>query len=385
MTPRTAGVAGLGALDGFVARSIARKRSRSLREILAPYEKPDSRRSALQLAVTLVLYGLAWAALIRSVEVGYWLTAILALPAGGLATRLIILQHDCGHGSYFPSRRACDAVGRVVAALALTPYDHAKTIHAGHHAHSGDLDRRVGGDMPALTVSEYEARGWRGRLAYRLVRNPFAFMGVLIPLQLLALNRFPFYTPRSRTREWRSVWWTNAGLVAALTVVGLAAGAEGVARVVIVQCMIALYAGAISGWINHAQHQFEGAYWRRAGEWDFFDAGLRGSSWLDLPRPLRWLTASMGLHHVHHLSSRIPNYLLQRCHDENPELHAAHRIEPWESLKGLRLALWDEERGRLISFGERRRRAKGRGRAEPRRDRTAASEPSTAPSAAPSG
>ena len=345
-----------GALDTLLRNAISQKRGRA---ILAPYEGPDNRRSLLQLAVTLALYGLAWTVLLRSAEIGYWLTAIVAPPAAGLMVRLIIIQHDCSHGSYFTSQRVCDAVGRVVAGLALTPYDYAKRIHLAHHAHSGNLDKRVGGDVRTLTVAEYRGLGWRGRLAYRLQRNPWVTMGVLVAAQFLFVNRFPASAPRSWVRERRSVWWTDAALAAVLAGIWLAAGVERLVQVVIVQCMIALYAGAFSGLINHAQHQFEDAYWRRSGEWDFFEAGLRGSSWLALPKPLQWLTAGIGLHHVHHLSTRIPNYRLQRCHDENPTLWSAHRVTLRQALKALPLALWDERRGRLISFGEYRREYRG--------------------------
>ena len=345
-----------GALETLFRNAISQERGRA---VLAPYEGPDNRRSLLQLAITLALYGVAWTVLLRSAEVGYWLTAIVALPAAGLMVRLIIIQHDCSHGSYFTSRRVCDAVGRVVAGLALTPYDYAKRIHVAHHAHSGNLDKRVGGDVRTLTVAEYRVLGWWGRLAYRLQRNPWVTMGVLVPAQFLFVNRFPAPAPRSWAREWRSVWWTNAALAAALVGIWLAAGVERLVQVVIIQGMITLHAGAFSGLINHTQHQFEDAYWRRSGEWDFFEAGLRGSSWLALPKPLQWLTASIGLHHVHHLSTRIPNYRLQRCHDENPTLWSAHRVTLLQALKALHLALWDERRGKLISFGDYRREYRG--------------------------
>ena len=344
-----------GTLNRLIGAAISRKRRQSWAEILAPYERPDHRRSVLQLAETLALYGAMWAVLLESVEVGYWLTAIAALPAGVLMLRLIIIQHDCSHGSYFTSRRVCDAVGRIVATLALTSYGYTRKVHLAHHAHVGKLDIRLPGEIPTLTVAEYGASPWRRRLAYRLTRNPLVFMGVMIPIQFLLLNRFPARPPRFRTREWRSVWGTNAVLAAALAGVWLAFGAAQLGEVVLIQCLIAFFAGAPAAWLNHVQHQFEGVYRRRSGEWSFFDAGLHGSSWLALPKPLQWLTASIGLHHVHHLSTRIPNYRLQRCHDENPALWSAHRIGLRDGMKALNLALWDERRGKLISFREYRR------------------------------
>ena len=347
-----------GALNRLIGKSISRKRRKSWTEILAPYEKPDHRRSMQQLAVTLALYGVSWALLLRSVEASYWLTAIAAVPAAGLMLRLIMIQHDCSHGSYFTSRRACDAVGRFVAALALTPYDFTKKVHLAHHAHAGKLGIRQPGEIPTITTAQYRARPWPRRLAYRLSRNPLVFMGIMIPAQFLVLNRFPGRPPRSLDRGWRSVLWTNAALAAALAGIGLAFGAERLREVVLIQCMIAFFAGAAAAWLNHVQHQFEGVYRRRPGEWNFFDAGLHGSSWLALPKPLQWLTASIGLHHVHHLSTRIPNYRLQRCHDENPALQSAPRIGLRDGIRALKLALWDERSGKLISFGEYRRSLK---------------------------
>ena len=342
-----------GTLNRMIGAAVSRRRRKSWAAILAPYEKPDHRRSVQQLAVTLALYGAMWDVLLRSVEVGYWLTAIVALPAGGLMLRLIIIQHDCGHGSYFTSRRVCDVVGRLVATLALTPYDYTKKVHSAHHTHVGKLDISPPGEIRTLTVAEYGARPWWRRLAYRLSRTSLVFMGVMVPIQFLLLNRFP--RARSWTREWRSVWWTNAVLAAALAGIWLAFGAEQLREVVLIQCMIAFFAGAPAAWLNHVQHQFEGVYRRRSGEWSFWDAGLHGSSWLVLPKPLQWLTASIGLHHVHHLSPRIPNYRLQRCHDENPPLWSAHRIGLRDGMKALNLALWDEQREKLVSFGEYRR------------------------------
>ena len=344
-----------GTFDLLIRKAISKDSKAHWRAILAPYEGADNRRSALQLALTLVLYGVAWAVLLRSVEIGYWATAIVALPAAGLFVRLIVIQHDCGHGSYFTSRRVCDAVGHALAVLVLNPYGYWKTTHALHHADSGNLDSRKGGDILTLTVAEYAARGWKGRLAYRLIRNPVVMIGILVTVKFVVLNRFPIGIPRAWTRERRSVWQTNAVLVLVAAGIWLAAGVEILQHVLIIQGMIMLYGCAFAAGLNHVQHQFEGAYWRRSGEWDFVDAGLRGSSWLALPKPLQWLTASFGLHHVHHLSPRIPNYRLQRCHDENPELWSAHRLSLLEGLKGLNLALWDEGRRKLISFGEYRR------------------------------
>ena len=343
-----------GTLGQILDHAISQKHWKA---ILAPYEGADNRRSLLQLTVTLLLYAAAWAVLLWSVEVSYWLTAVVAAPAGGLMMRLFIIQHDCSHGSYFTSQRAANAVGSVIATLVLTPYEYMRSIHASHHAHSGNLDRSTVADIETLTVAEYRALGRRGRLQYRLVRNPLLLIGVLVTLQFLILHRLPRGEARPGTREWRSVWRTNAAIAVVLVGVWLVFGLQRLEQVLIIQGMLLLYAGPLGGWITHTQHQFEDAYWRRSGEWNYFEAGLRGASWLALPKPLQWLTANIGLHHVHHLSTRIPNYRLQRCHDENPELWSAHRITLRDGFKALNLALWDERRGKLISFGEYRRLA----------------------------
>ena len=341
-----------GTLGLILGHAISQKRWKT---ILAPYEGPDNLRSLLQVAVTLLLYATAWAVLLWSVEVSYWLTAVVAAPAAGLMMRLFVIQHDCSHGSYFTSQRAANAVGRVVAALVLTPYEYMRSVHAAHHAHSGNLDKSMVADIETLTVAEYRAQGRRGRLQYRLVRNPFLLIGVLTTLQFLVLHRLPRGMARFGTREWRSVWGTNAAIAVVLVGVWLVFGLHRLEQVLVIQGMLLLYGGPLGGWITHTQHQFEDAYWRRTGEWNYFEAGLRGASWLALPKPLQWLTANIGLHHVHHLSTRIPNYRLQRCHDENPELWSAHRITLRDAFKGLNLALWDERRNKLISFREYRR------------------------------
>ena len=341
-----------GTFNALVRQSFSRKLREHWKAALAKYERPDNRKASVQVALTVALYGAAWAVLLQTVEVGYWLTMALALPAGGLMVRLIGIRHDCGHGSFLTSRKAGDWIGRIVGTLTLSPYAHLNNIHVAHHSHLGNLDIRPGGDVPLLTLDEYVARPRLARLVYRCARNPLVYMGLMVPLQFLVINRFPGRARRSRKREWYSVFWTNAVLATIVIGIWLAFGAQRLVEVLIIQCMIILYGGAMAAWLQHTQHQFEDVYWRRSGEWDVYEAGLRGASWLDLPKPLQWLTASIGLHHVHHLNPRIPNYHLQRCHDENPELLSAHRTTLWEGLKGLNLALWDEQRRKMITFAQ---------------------------------
>lgn len=322
------------------------------RAILSPYFGPDHRRSAVQLVVTASLYAGSWALMLISLEVGYWLTLLLAVPTSAMLMRLFMIQHDCGHGSYFRSQKLADAVGFAIGVLALTPYHYWRKTHAIHHAHSGDLDLRTFGDISTKTVEEYEAMSRLQRLGYRIYRNPFVLFGPGAAFHFLVKHRFPWDIPRRWKREWRSVWWTNAALAGLLAAAWATTGLD---RFLLVQLPVTLFACALGVWLFYVQHQFEEAYWHWHEDWNYYDAGLHGSSFLQLPKPLQWMTANIGLHHVHHLSSRIPNYRLQRCHDENRELWAVKRMTLFDSFKTLNLALWDEARQKLISFREYRR------------------------------
>lgn len=287
-----------------------------------------------------------------SLEISYWLTLLLSLPTAALLMRLFMIQHDCGHGSYFKSRRLSTLVGFTIGVLTLTPYHYWRKTHAIHHAHSGNLDLRTFGDIVTMTVKEYEAMGWLRKLGYRFYRNPVVLFGPGAAFHFLVKHRFPWDVPWSWKREWGSVWWTNLVLVAVLALAWFTIGIE---RFLLIQVPVTLCACALGVWLFYVQHQFEDAYWHWQKEWNYYDAALEGSSFLVLPKPLQWLTANIGLHHVHHLSSRIPNYRLQRCHDENPELWNVTKMTMMDGFKTLHLALWDEGRRRLISFREYRK------------------------------
>jgi acyl-lipid omega-6 desaturase (Delta-12 desaturase) len=314
---------------------------------LQAYGLPSAGRSIAQLLVTAAALALLWLGMWISLGHGYWITLLLAVPAAGFLLRLFVIQHDCGHGSLFRSRFANDLTGRVIGVFTLTPYDYWRQTHAAHHATSGNLDRRGIGDITTLTVREYlELSRWR-RLVYRLYRHPLVLFGVGPIYLFIVKHRLPLDMPLLRSGVWRNLLATNVGIV------GLTAGLAilvGPMELLKLQLPIVLLAASAGIWLFHVQHQFEESYWQRDRTWSFYQAALQGSSYYSLPRLLQWFTASIGLHHIHHLCSRIPNYRLQQCLDENPELRQARRLTLVESLGCARLSLWNEETGRMIRF-----------------------------------
>ena len=312
--------------------------------------RADAKRSVFQFICTFLPF-LALLAVMGAVSRDmYWLTLLLAAPAAGLLVRLFIVQHDCGHGSYFKSRAANDALGRLISVLTLTPYDHWRRSHAYHHAASGNLDRRGQGDVVTITVDEYRALSPLGRLGYRLYRNSFVMILIGAPLNFIVFQRMPLGRGFRDRDSRRSIMALNLAILVVFGAPMLVFGVLPVLAVYLPVMVIAAWAG---GWLFYVQHQFEGAYWRRHDDWDFREASLEGSSYLELPGVLQWFTGNIGLHHIHHLCSRIPNYRLQSCVDAFPELsRVSKRITIRDSLKCARLALWDEAQGRMVSFRE---------------------------------
>jgi omega-6 fatty acid desaturase (delta-12 desaturase) len=326
----------------------------SLRETLAPYAEPRVGRSLQDVLTSVVPYLALWVAMYFSIRVSPVLALALAIPAGGFLLRTYILFHDCTHGSFLPSKRANAWLGMTLGLLVFSPFYNWRHSHAVHHATSGDLDRRGVGDVPTLTVAEYYAKPWRGRLAYRLFRNPLVMFGIG-PLYALVLQ--PRLVSRSaRPRNRRSVMWTN--LAVGAMVVGLC-WLIGWRDYLLVQGPPAMLAGAAGVFLFYVQHQFEDVYWENSGEWSYTDAALRGSSYLKLPQPLQFFTGNIGFHHVHHLSARIPNYNLQRAHDEIPMLQAVPTLTLWDGMRAVRLKLYDEHSRRLVTWGEARRGRRG--------------------------
>ena len=315
------------------------------RDIVAPYQRPSARRSATQLAVTLVGLAGALVAMYFVMQASYPLALAISVVAGGFLVRTFIIMHDCGHGAFFKSRRANEMVGFVTGALTLTPYAQWAKDHAIHHATSGRLDRRGYGDIETLTVTEYLALGPLDRLKYRLYRNP-AVLLLVGPLWLVIKQRW--HTPGSASRrEIRGVHLTNATILLMLAVASLLIGPKAVAAIYAPTVFVAAAAGI---WLFYVQHQYERTYWASGRDWDYETAAIAGSSFYRLPRALDWMTGSIGFHHVHHLSPRIPNYYLRRAHEENPYFHRAYRLTFGESVRAFSLKLWDEERGRMVGW-----------------------------------
>jgi omega-6 fatty acid desaturase (delta-12 desaturase) len=315
---------------------------------LAPYRTADDRRAIFELAVTGGLFVALWLAMLAALQVSIWLVLLLAIPAAGLMVRLFMIQHDCGHGALFSSRARNDAVGRALGVLTLTPYDMWKSFHAAHHAGSGNLDRRGIGDIDTITVAEYRARGPLRRLAYRLYRHPAVMFGIGPSYMFLFKQRLPFGAMNERM-AWISTQGTN---VAAVALAAVMIYAVGLPAFLAVHLPIVVIAASIGVWLFYVQHQFENTYWEREPDWSHPEAALHGSSFYDLPAPLMWMTGNIGLHHVHHLSSRIPFHRLPKVVADYPELGQISRITFLESLKCVRLTLWDEQRRKLVSFRE---------------------------------
>ena len=321
----------------------------SLSRALLRYCDPDARRAILEVAITAVPLVLLWLLMWWSLDVGYWLTLLLAVPAAGFMVRLFIIQHDCGHGAFFRHRAANSWLGRVLGVLTLTPYDYWKRNHALHHATSSNLDRRGIGDIEMLTVQEYRSKPLVGRLLYRCYRNPLVMFVVGPAYMFFLQHRLPFHQMRDGWRPWISTMATNAAI--ALVVVAMA-GLVGLRPFLMVHLPIMLMAASMGVWLFYVQHQFEGVTWARTGTWTHHDAALAGSSYYDLPGWLRWFTGNIGIHHVHHLNSRIPYYRLPKVLQEHPELKAVGRLTLMDSLKGVRLSLWCETREKLVSFNK---------------------------------
>ena len=315
------------------------------KEIVAQFQAPSTPRATWQIVNTMVPYAALWYLMFHTLAVSWWLTIPLAVLAGAFLVRVFIIFHDCGHGSFFKSRAANDFVGFVCGMLTFTPYYHWRWEHSLHHASSGDLDRRGIGDVWTMTVQEYlESSRWK-RFAYRLARNPIVLFGIAPFYLFFIRNRFP--KANANRRERSSVYWMN---LAILGMAGAMTFLFGLKVYLIIQLTALMVAGSAGIWLFYVQHQFEGVYWERRDEWDYAQAALQGSSYYKLPRVLQWFSGNIGFHHIHHLSPRIPNYNLEKCHKADPLFQSVKAVTLFSSLKSLSFRLWDEQERKLVGY-----------------------------------
>jgi len=313
--------------------------------ITAKYQNPDTLRSVWQLVNSLIPFIITWYLMYKSLEVSYLFTLLLSLLAAGFLVRIFIIFHDCGHGSFFKSKRANQIIGFTTGVLTFSPYYQWSHDHAVHHATAGDLDRRGVGDIWTMTVHEYNQANLWVRIWYRVYRNPFFMFGVGGIFLFFLKNRFP--SKGARKREYISVMWTNATLLILFVILGLSLG---ITTLLIIHVPIMLVAATAGIWLFYVQHQFEHVYWDKSDSWSFVRAALEGSSYYKLPKILQWFSGNIGFHHIHHLSPRIPNYYLEKCHFENAVFQNTQPITLLHSLKSLQFRVWDEKQRKLIGF-----------------------------------
>ena len=318
---------------------------KSWRELVAQYQRPSVARSSWQLANSIIPYVALWALMYFSLGVSYWLTLLLSIPTAGMLVRIFIISHDCGHGAFFSTSKANNFWGAITSFLVFNPYYYWKHEHALHHASTGNLDKRGHGDIWTMTVQEYLDSPLRTRIAYRIYRNPLVLF--LVGALYMFVIGYRFTHAEGSKKDRASVLKMNLSIAALIAVVHFTIGFK---AFLMVQLPIFAIASAAGAWLFYVQHQYEGVYWQRKGEWDYVEASLAGSSFFSLPKVLQWFTGNIGYHHIHHLSSKIPNYYLEKCHRENPIFQKVHRITFWSSFRTLQYRLWDEERGELVGY-----------------------------------
>jgi omega-6 fatty acid desaturase (delta-12 desaturase) len=320
---------------------------RSLLKEVAPFRQPQQGRSLFELAVTAVPFGILWAVTGALLNTGQAWGMLLTIPAGGFLLRLFLIQHDCGHGAFFSSQRCNDWLGRLLGVLTLTPYDYWRRSHAKHHASTGNLDQRGVGDVDTLTVAEFYDLTPSARLRYKLYRHPLVLFGLGPAYLFLLRHRLPVGMMADGWRPWLSALGTNASIAVIAAALIWSMGLE---LFLLVHLPITLIAASFGVWFFYVQHQFERTHWDRGTKWSFHEAAVHGSSHYVLPPVLRWFSANIGVHHVHHLASRVPFYRLPEVLREVPALAAVNRLSLQESLGAVRLVLWDEQQRRLVSF-----------------------------------
>jgi omega-6 fatty acid desaturase (delta-12 desaturase) len=322
-------------------------RSRSLFQVLLPFEKADPRRASWQVFNTLVPYLLLWYVMVRALNHGaaYWIILCLALPGGLFLVRLFILFHDCAHQSFLPSKRANRRLGIFLGVLTFTPYEGWRTAHWVHHATVGNLDRRGKGDVWTMTKEEFLEAPRSKQLLYRFVRNPVVMFMLGAVFAFMVFQRIPL--GKLTKKERNSIYLTNLAVFGMIAAAGLLFGFR---TFFLIQLPIFFFGGALGLWLFYVQHQFEGVYWARQKDWDRLKAAMEGSSYYRLPKILQWFTGSIGFHFIHHIRPLIPNYALEASFRSDPVFQSVKPLTLFKSLRMMRLRLWDEKNGRLISF-----------------------------------
>ncbi len=317
------------------------------KDLVSKYQKSDLQKSLWQFINTFIPFVIGWYLMYLSLGIGYWLTLLIALPTTGFIMRLFIIQHDCGHGSFFNSKKANDLWGMFCSVFTLTPYHYWKKSHAIHHAKVGNLEHRGVGDIYTMTVDEYLGRTKWGRFRYRFYRNPVVLFLIIPTFLFMVIYRFPSYRYKELKPFYNSVYVTSAAIII------IAAGLIwliGIKAFLMIQLPISFISSSTGMWMFYVQHQFEDTYYKSDKSWDYTEAAIQGSSYYKLPKILQWFTGNIGFHHIHHLSPRIPNYKLEKCYDENPELQKVSVLTLRTSIKSMFLNLWDEKQKKLISF-----------------------------------
>lgn len=320
---------------------------RAWEKVVMKYNRPVLHASIWQISSTLILYILLWYAMYRSLQLSYWITLAVALPASGILIRLFIIFHDCGHQSFFRSKKLNNILGIILGILSFTPYYKWHAHHRIHHATSGNLDKRGIGDVWTMTVEEYLNSSKRRRFIYRAFRNPIIFFTIGPLYVILVQNRI---TNRQMNRqEKQNVYFTNLMILMMAALISFWIGFK---AYLLIQVPVIILAHCLGLWLFYVQHQFDEVIWLRGKGWDYKTAAIKGSSFLKLPAVLQWFTGNIGFHHVHHLSPKIPNYNLERCHYENDLFKEVKPIVIFSAFKAFKLNLWDEVAGRMISFGK---------------------------------
>lgn len=318
---------------------------KELKAALTPFSRSSNSTAIRQLLVTLLLYVGGWIALVYSLQVGYWLTLLLAIPTAGFLVRIFIFFHDCGHNSFFPSTKWNRRIGFWLGVLVFTPGEQWWKSHAIHHATSGNLDKRGVGDVSTLTVEEFNKLSPFGQLGYRLFRNPLVMFGLGPIWMFLISHRFPL--PRHGKKETWSVIWANLAIMALVTGLSLLIGFK---NYILIQLPIIWLAGMAGIWLFYIQHQFETVYWARKENWNYVASAFQGASYYKLPAILQWFSGNIGFHHIHHLNPSVPNYQLEKAYHSAEILRQSPTLNIRQSLRCVKLTLFDEKAGKMVGF-----------------------------------